>query len=55
MKRLLKVKIAWFPVWCTAFLMLCMLSIYLPVFGGQSQRLTDFPLIVVNEDQAPPR
>lgn len=51
MKRLLKVKIAWFPVWCTAFLMLCMLSIYLPVFGGQSQRLTDFPLIVVNEDQ----
>ncbi|MDR9852630.1 ABC transporter permease [Paenibacillus sp. VCA1] len=51
MKRLLKVKIAWFPVWCTAFLMLCMLSIYLPVFGGPTQRLTDFPLIVVNEDQ----
>ncbi|MWV45552.1 ABC transporter permease [Paenibacillus sp. HJL G12] len=51
MKRLLKVKFAWFPVWSTAVLMLCMICVYLPVFSGSTQKLTDFPLIVVNEDQ----
>src|SRR5689334_3252972 len=30
--------------------MLTMISVYLPVFGGSSQHLTDVPLIVVNED-----
>ena len=51
MKKLLKVKFAWFPVWSTAVLMLCMICVYLPVFSGSTQKLTDFPLIVVNEDQ----
>lgn len=51
MKKLLKVKFAWFPVWSVALLMLSMISIYLPVFGGADQKLKDFPLIVVNEDK----
>ncbi|SES31076.1 YhgE/Pip domain-containing protein [Psychrobacillus sp. OK032] len=50
MKRLLKTKATWTPIWMIAFLMLCMISIYLPVFGGPSQRLTNFPLIIVDED-----
>lgn len=50
MKRLLKIKTTWTPIWMIAFLMLCMISIYLPVFGGPSQRLTNFPLIIVDED-----
>lgn len=51
MKRLLKVKFAWFPVWAVASMMMMMISIYLPVFGGATQRLTDFSLVVVNEDE----
>ncbi|MFD1955134.1 YhgE/Pip domain-containing protein [Paenibacillus thailandensis] len=51
MKRLLKVKIAWFPVWAIALLMMSMICVYLPVFNGAAQRLTDFPLVVVNEDE----
>ena len=50
MKKLLKVHALWTPIWTVALIMLCMISIYLPVFGGPSQRLTDFPLIIVNED-----
>lgn len=50
MKKLLKIKATWTPVWIVAILMLCMISIYLPVFGGPSQRLTNFPLILVDED-----
>lgn len=52
MKRLLKIKFAWFPVWLVPVLMLVMLSVYLPVFSGGTQRLTDFPLIIVNEDES---
>ncbi|NYF24804.1 ABC transporter permease [Sporosarcina sp. JAI121] len=51
MNKLLKVKATWTPIWTVALLMLCMISIYLPVFGGSSQRLTDFLLIIVNEDE----
>ncbi|QFG00484.1 ABC transporter permease [Psychrobacillus glaciei] len=51
MKTLLKVKFAWFPVWSTALLMLSMISIYLPVFGGNEQKMTNFPLIIVSEDE----
>src|SRR6185312_6586189 len=51
MKKLLKVNATWTPIWMVAILMLCMISIYLPVFGGTSQSLTDFPLIIVNEDK----
>src|SRR6185437_1208759 len=51
MKKLLKVNATWTPIWTVAILMLCMISIYLPVFGGTSQRLTDFPLIIVDEDE----
>ncbi len=51
MKKLLKVSSTWMPIWIIAILMLCMISIYLPVFGGTSPRLTDFPLIIVDEDE----
>lgn len=50
MKKLLKIHAAWTPVWTVGLLMLCMISVYLPVFGGPSNRLTNFPLIIVNED-----
>ncbi|WP_211748335.1 ABC transporter permease [Paenibacillus sp. Marseille-Q4541] len=50
MKNLLKIKFAWFPVWSVAVLMLSMVIIYLPVFSGASQRMHDFPLILVSED-----
>lgn len=50
MKKLLKIKATWTPVWTVAILMLCMISIYLPVFGGPSQMLTNFPLVIVDED-----
>ncbi|MFC5587878.1 YhgE/Pip domain-containing protein [Sporosarcina soli] len=51
MKKLLKISSTWMPIWIIAILMLCMISIYLPVFGGTSPRLTDFPLIIVDEDE----
>src|SRR4051794_27487958 len=51
LKKLLKVHAIWTPIWTIALLMLCMISIYLPVFGGTSPRLTDFPLIIVDEDE----
>ncbi|AMQ07825.1 YhgE/Pip domain-containing protein [Sporosarcina psychrophila] len=51
MKKLLKVHAIWTPLWTVALIMLCMISIYLPVFGGTSPRLTDFPLIIVDEDE----
>lgn len=51
MKQLLKTHTTWTPIWIIAILMLCMISIYLPVFGSTSPRLTDFPLIIVDEDE----
>lgn len=51
MKTLLKVKVAWRPIWIVMLLMLAMVSVYLPVFKGADQNLTDFPLIIVNEDK----
>jgi uncharacterized phage infection (PIP) family protein YhgE len=51
LKKLLKIKMVWTPVWTVALLMLAMVSIYLPVFKGADQKLTDFPLIIVNEDK----
>lgn len=51
MKTLLKLKIVWRPIWIVALLMLAMVSVYLPVFKGAEQNLTDFPLIIVNEDK----
>lgn len=52
MNKLLKIKFAWFPVWSIVLLMMTMISIYLPVFSGSTQKLTDFPLIIVSEDKA---
>lgn len=51
LKTLLKTKVVWRPVWIVALLMLAMVSVYLPVFKGADQKLTDFPLIIVNEDK----
>jgi len=45
----MKVKFAWFPVWCVALLVFSMICIYLPVFGG-GQSLNNFPLIIATED-----
>ena len=42
------------PIWIVALIMFCMISIYLPVFGGTSTRITNFPLIIVNEDNGVP-
>lgn len=50
MRHLFHLSSSWFPVWLISLLMLCMVSVYLPVFGG-GQNLTDVPLIVVNEDK----
>ncbi|RUS47286.1 YhgE/Pip domain-containing protein [Cohnella sp. AR92] len=52
MRRLLAIKIAWFPVWVVAVLMMAMISVYLPVFSGGTQRVHDFPLVIANEDPA---
>ncbi|MCM3729964.1 ABC transporter permease [Neobacillus cucumis] len=51
MKKLMKIKMAWVPVWMPFLLILSMISIYLPVFKGADQKLNDFPLVIVNEDQ----
>ena len=51
MKRLFKLSSTWFPVWNILILMLIMVGVYIPVFGGANQNLTDVPLIIVNEDK----
>ncbi|MEH7115710.1 ABC transporter permease [Neobacillus niacini] len=51
MKRLFKLSSTWFPIWCILLLMLVMVAVYIPVFGGSNQNLTDVPLIIVNEDK----
>lgn len=51
LKELLKIKVVWRPIWIIVLIMLAMVSVYLPVFKGANQNLTDFPLIVVNEDK----
>ena len=43
LKKLLQLNNTWTPIWAVALLMLCMISIYLPVFGGTSARLANFP------------
>jgi YhgE/Pip-like protein len=51
LKKLLKIHATWRPIWMVGLIMFCMISIYLPVFGGTTARLTNFPLIIVNEDE----
>ncbi|MFJ7677046.1 ABC transporter permease [Peribacillus sp. NPDC097264] len=51
MKKLLKIKMTWFPIWAVPLLMLSMICIYLPVFSGADPKLSNFPLIIVNEDE----
>ncbi len=53
MKQLYKLSSSWFPIWLISLLMLMYISIYLPIFEGAKQNLTDVPLIVVNEDKGP--
>lgn len=50
-KQLYKLSSTWFPIWLISLLMFIMVSVYLPVFSGANQNLTDVPLIVVNEDR----
>ncbi|MEH7253473.1 ABC transporter permease [Neobacillus niacini] len=51
MKRLFKMSSTWFPIWCILILMLIMVGVYIPAFGGANKNLTDVPLIIVNEDK----
>ena len=51
MKRLFKLSSTWFPIWCILLLMLVMVGVYIPVFGGTNENLSDVPLIIVNEDK----
>ena len=51
MKKLLKIKMTWFPIWAVPLLMLSMICIYLPVFSGADPKSSNFPLIIVNEDE----
>ena len=51
MKRLFKLSSTWFPIWKILILMFIMVGVYLPVFSGANQNLTDVPLIIVNEDK----
>ncbi|RLL43958.1 ABC transporter permease [Oceanobacillus piezotolerans] len=53
MKRIIQLSSTWFPIWLISLLMFIMISIYLPVFGGGIQNLTNAPLIVANEDKGP--
>ena len=50
MKQLYKLSSTWFPIRLISILMFIMVSVYLPVFSGANQNLTDVPLIIVNED-----
>ncbi|CAH0121574.1 hypothetical protein PAE9249_04105 [Paenibacillus sp. CECT 9249] len=51
MKRLFQLSSTWFPIWLISLLMLSMISVYLPVFGGDNRNITHVPLIVANEDE----
>ncbi|RHW36717.1 ABC transporter permease [Lysinibacillus yapensis] len=53
MKKILRLRTTWFPIWLISVLMLIMICIYLPAFGGGTNNLTNAPLIVVNEDKGP--
>lgn len=50
-KQLFKLHSSWFPILLISILMLIMVCVYLPVFSGANQNLTDVPLIIVNEDK----
>lgn len=50
MRQLYKLSSTWFPIRLISILMFIMTSVYLPVFSGANQNLTDVPLIIVNED-----
>jgi uncharacterized phage infection (PIP) family protein YhgE len=50
LKQLYKLSSTWFPIRLISILMFIMVSVYLPVFSGANQNLTDVPLIIVNED-----
>ncbi|MBQ4870428.1 ABC transporter permease [Priestia megaterium] len=51
MKQLFKLSSSWFPIWLISLLMLVMVFVYLPIFKGAKQNMSDVPLIVVNEDK----
>ncbi|MBB2479898.1 ABC transporter permease [Bacillus sp. APMAM] len=51
MKQLFKLSSSWFPIWLISLLMLVMVCVYLPIFKGAKQNMSDVPLIIVNEDK----
>nr|WP_235950467.1 ABC transporter permease [Heyndrickxia shackletonii] len=46
-----KLSSSWFPIWLISLLMLVMVCVYLPIFKGAKQNMSDVPLIIVNEDK----
>jgi len=50
-KQLFKLSSSWFPIWLISLLMLVMVCVYLPIFKGAKQNMSDVPLIIVNEDK----
>lgn len=51
MNQLFKLSSSWFPIWLISLLMLVMVFVYLPIFKGAKQNMSDVPLIIVNEDK----
>ncbi|MGF9977203.1 YhgE/Pip domain-containing protein [Viridibacillus arvi] len=50
MKRFLKTKSMWTPVWMVSTLMIVMAIIYIPIFSKATPNVQNFPIVIINED-----
>ncbi|KOO48733.1 YhgE/Pip domain-containing protein [Viridibacillus arvi] len=50
MKRFLKTKSMWTPVWMVSILMIVMAIIYIPIFSKATPNVHNFPIVIINED-----
>ncbi|MFE6167768.1 YhgE/Pip domain-containing protein [Viridibacillus arvi] len=50
MKRFLKTKSMWTPVWMVSTLMIVMAVIYIPIFSKATPNVQNFPIVIINED-----
>ncbi|MFF3099997.1 YhgE/Pip domain-containing protein [Viridibacillus arvi] len=50
MKRFLKTKSMWTPVWMVSILMIVMAVIYIPIFSKATPNVQNFPIVIINED-----
>jgi len=51
MKRFLKTKSMWTPVWMVSALMIIMAVIYIPIFSKATPNVQNFPIVIINEDE----